>query len=71
MAKRLARGQTLRGGAIVSDDAECVAEIAAAVAKSLACTDYGAVLSARGHTLVALNDVGEIVEYRADRGTSP
>lgn len=55
----------------MSDDAECVAEIAAAVAKSLACTDYGAVLSARGHTLVALNDVGEIVEYRADRGTSP
>lgn len=46
------------------------AEIVAAIEENLARTDYGAVLSARGLTLVALNDAGEIVEYRPDGGAS-
>lgn len=45
------------------------AEISAAIQESLADTDYGDLLSARGITMVALNDVGEIVEYWPD-GTS-
>lgn len=45
-------------------------EIADAIEQSLAAADYGAVLSARGLMLVALNDAGEIVEYRPDGGAS-
>jgi hypothetical protein len=45
------------------------AEISAAIQESLAHTDYGQALSARGITMVALNDDGEIVEYWPD-GTS-
>lgn len=47
------------------------ADIAAAIEQSLARTDYGAVLSARGFTPVALNEAGEIVEYRPEGDTSP
>jgi ParD-like antitoxin of type II bacterial toxin-antitoxin system len=45
------------------------AEISAAIEETLARTDYGAELAARGITTVALNDSGEIVEHRPD-GTS-
>ena len=45
------------------------AEISAAIEESLARTHYGDVLAARGITTVALNDAGDIVEYRPD-GTS-
>lgn len=46
------------------------AEITAAIEENLAAANYGDVLSARGITLVALNDDGEIVEYRPDGSSS-
>ena len=45
------------------------AEISAGIEESLARTDYGRVLAARGVTTVALDEDGEIVEHRPD-GTS-
>lgn len=42
------------------------AEIAAAVQESLAASNYGEALAQRGITTVALNDDGDIVEYRPD-----
>lgn len=42
------------------------AEISAAIEESLRRTNYGDVLAARGITMVALNDDGEIVEYWPD-----
>jgi hypothetical protein len=42
------------------------AEIAAGIEESLARANYGATLSARGITTVALDDGGEIVEYHPD-----
>lgn len=45
------------------------AEVSAAIEESLARTNYGDVLAARGITMVALNDAEQIVEYRPD-GTS-
>lgn len=42
------------------------AEISAAIQEGLAGADYGAVLSARGITTVALDDDGEIVQHRPD-----
>ena len=42
------------------------AEISAAIEESLAATDYGAILADRGVTTVALDDDGNIVEYRPD-----
>jgi hypothetical protein len=46
------------------------AEISAAIEESLARTNYGDVLSARGITLVALNDDGELIEYWPDGSSS-
>jgi hypothetical protein len=46
------------------------AEISAAIEESLAVAHYGDALAARGITTVALNDDGEIVEYRPDGTTS-
>ncbi|MBX9639696.1 MAG: ParD-like family protein [Mycobacteriaceae bacterium] len=46
------------------------AEISAAIEESLAGAHYGDLLAARGITTVALNDDGEIVEYRPDGTTS-
>ncbi|OCB27854.1 hypothetical protein A5675_09760 [Mycobacterium malmoense] len=56
----------------LSDDEGLVfnAEISAAIEESLATANYGDLLSARGITTVALNDDGEIVEYRPDGTTS-
>ncbi|EFG79139.1 hypothetical protein HMPREF0591_1036 [Mycobacterium parascrofulaceum ATCC BAA-614] len=56
----------------LSDDEGLVfnAEISAAIEESLATAHYGDMLSARGITTVALNDDGEIVEYRPDGTTS-
>ena len=45
------------------------AEISAAIDEGLSRTDYGRVLAERGITTVALDDAGNIVEYRPD-GTS-
>lgn len=45
------------------------AEISASIEESLARTNYGDLLAARGITTVALNDAGEIVEYRPDGAT--
>ncbi|TPG33597.1 TA system antitoxin ParD family protein [Mycolicibacterium hodleri] len=45
------------------------AEISAGIEESLARTDYGRVLAARGVTTVALDENGDIVEHRPD-GTS-
>ncbi|WP_328356200.1 ParD-like family protein [Mycobacterium sp. NBC_00419] len=46
------------------------AEISAAIEESLATTDYGAVLAARGVTTVALDENGQIVQYHHDGSTS-
>ncbi len=46
------------------------AEISAAIEESLATAHYGDLLAMRGITTVALNDDGEIVEYRPDGTTS-
>lgn len=46
------------------------AEISAAIEESLADTDYGALLAARGITTVALDESGQIVEYRPDGSSS-
>ena len=42
------------------------AEISAAIQERLADADYGAVLAGRGITTVALDDDGEIVQYKPD-----
>jgi len=42
------------------------AEIAAAIQENLAESNYGELLAKRGITTVALNEAGEIVEYRPD-----
>ena len=42
------------------------AEISAAIEESLTAVDYGAILADRGITTVALDDDGQIVEYRPD-----
>lgn len=47
------------------------AEVLAAIDESLARADYGATLAARGITTVALNDDGELVQYRPDGTSSP
>lgn len=45
------------------------AEIAASIEESLARTDYGKALAARGITTVALDENGEIVQYLPDGST--
>jgi len=42
------------------------AEIAAAIQENLAESNYGRLLAQRGVTTVALNEAGEMVEYRPD-----
>lgn len=61
----------LAGGVELSDltaaeGAVFNAEITAAIEENLADTDYGSVLSARGITTVALDDAGQMVQYRPD-----
>ena len=46
------------------------AEIAAAIEESLADTDYGALLTARGITTVALDESGQMVQHRPDGSSS-
>lgn len=46
------------------------AEIAAAVDESLTGADYGATLAGRGITVVALDESGDIVQYRPDGSTT-
>ncbi|SOX52329.1 hypothetical protein MAAFP003_995 [Mycobacterium ahvazicum] len=46
------------------------AEIAAAIQENLNEANYGELLAKRGVTTVALNDAGEIVEYRPDGGSA-
>ena len=45
------------------------AEIAASIQENLAESNYGELLAKRGITTVALNEAGEIVEYRPDGGS--
>lgn len=45
------------------------AEIAASIEESLTRADYGKTLAARGITTVAIDDDGEIVQYRPDGST--
>ena len=46
------------------------AEISAAIEESLAGTDYGALLAARGITTVALDESGQLIEHRPDGSAS-
>jgi hypothetical protein len=46
------------------------AEISAAIEESLASANYGKTLAARGITTVAVDDGGEIVQYRPDGTTT-
>ncbi|MCZ0728363.1 TA system antitoxin ParD family protein [Mycolicibacterium iranicum] len=46
------------------------AEIAVAIEESLADSHYGETLAARGITTVALDDNGDIVQYRPDGSTA-
>jgi ParD-like antitoxin of type II bacterial toxin-antitoxin system len=45
------------------------AEITAAIQENLAESNYGELLAGRGLTTVALNEAGEMVEYRPDGGS--
>ena len=45
------------------------AEIAVAIEENLAKVDYGTALAARGITTVALDENGDIVQYRPDGST--
>ncbi len=47
------------------------AEVSAAIEESLARTNYGETLAARGVTTVALDDSGELVEYAPDGSAVP
>ncbi|GAS98306.1 hypothetical protein RMCC_5271 [Mycolicibacterium canariasense] len=46
------------------------AEIAAAIEENLAKADYGATLAARGITTVAVDENGDMVQYRPDGSTA-
>ncbi|MEN3224764.1 hypothetical protein PUR22_28300 [Mycolicibacterium porcinum] len=46
------------------------AEIAASIEESLARADYGRILAGRGITTVALDENGDIVQYRPDGTTA-
>jgi hypothetical protein len=46
------------------------AEIAVAIEEKLAKADYGATLAARGITTVALDENGDMVQYRPDGSTA-
>jgi ParD-like antitoxin of type II ParDE toxin-antitoxin system len=46
------------------------AEIATAIEESLVNTDYGKRMAARGITTVALDDSGDMVQYRPDGSTA-
>ncbi|MFV8051873.1 TA system antitoxin ParD family protein [Mycobacterium sp. 48b] len=46
------------------------AEIAASIEESLARADYGKTLAARGITTVALDENGNVVQYRPDGSTA-
>lgn len=46
------------------------AEIAVAIEENLAKADYGATLAARGITTVALDENGDMVQYRPDGSTA-
>jgi hypothetical protein len=66
LAGRLATGDlTVEEGVVFN------AEISAAIEESLARTDYGAALAGQGIATVALNDAGDIVEYRPDGTEAP
>ena len=47
------------------------AEVSAAIEESVARTNYGDTLAARGVTTVALDDSGELVEYAPDGSAVP
>lgn len=59
-------GQLDVGELTVEEGVVFNAEVSAAIEESLARTNYGDVLAARGITTVALDDDGNIVEYQPD-----
>lgn len=62
-------GDLALGVLTVEEGAVFNAEVAAAIEESLAQTDYGKTLAARGITTVALNDKGELVQHHPDGTT--
>lgn len=63
-------GDTLLRDLTAEEGAVFNAEIAASIEESLAAADYGATLAGRGITTVALDENGDIVQYRPDGSTA-
>ncbi|WKG00852.1 hypothetical protein [Mycolicibacterium sp. HK-90] len=63
-------GETALRDLTVEEGAVFNAEIAASIEESLAAADYGKILAGRGITTVALDENGEIVQYRPDGSTA-
>lgn len=63
-------GDTALGDLTVEEGAVFNAEISAAIEESLARADYGTTLAARGITTVAIDEQGELVQYRPDGSTA-
>jgi hypothetical protein len=63
-------GELPLGDLAAAEGAVFNAEITAALEESLADSDYGAVLAARGVTTVALDEDGRLVQYRPDGTTT-
>lgn len=59
-------GQLPTGELTVEEGVVFNAEVSAAIEESLARTNYGEVLAARGITTVALNEAGDVVAHRPD-----
>ncbi|WP_066897469.1 TA system antitoxin ParD family protein [Mycolicibacterium houstonense] len=63
-------GDTLLRDLTAEEGAVFNAEIAASIEENLAAADYGATLAGRGITTVALDENGDIVQYRPDGSTA-
>ncbi|TVX95116.1 hypothetical protein FPV58_28495 [Mycolicibacterium porcinum] len=63
-------GTTPLGELTAEEGAVFDAEIAASIEESLARADYGRILAGRGITTVALDENGDIVQYRPDGTTA-
>jgi hypothetical protein len=64
------RGELATSDLSIEEGVVFNAEIEAAVEEHLATVNYGAVLASEGVTTVALNDDGELVEFRPDGTTA-
>jgi ParD-like antitoxin of type II bacterial toxin-antitoxin system len=63
-------GDTPLGDLTAEEGSVFNAEISASIEESLARADYGKTLAARGITTVAIDEHGEIVQYRPDGTTT-